>query len=140
MIDSIATGGLEAFKTKDDDEKRVIREQGIRKFQETCREEGAVGIVAGHHQLWYSPKGFLRTVWTSADSEVYTHIVYLNYDPQRILAQRNADKERLRPVLTLEQLTFWQKSERRDLQKDCYHSGIVFMALDSPPNRQMPEN
>lgn len=126
-LSSLVCGGMAAFKQKPDSEKTVYREIAIQHIAARCQSEGKIGIVAGHLTLW-TGTGALE-VYTQADLETYTHILYLDTPPETIYEYRLNDKSRDRPEMSVGDLRRWQWSEKSRAKTLCRHHGIMFFTL-----------
>ena len=70
-----------------------------------------------------------ETIWTDKDQDVYTHILYFGVPPEIIASRRENDRDRSRPLISIEHLRKWQHSERRRLRELCRETGILFMVF-----------
>ncbi|KAL4923758.1 uracil phosphoribosyltransferase-domain-containing protein [Aspergillus undulatus] len=127
VIGSVTPGGLEAFKRLDDDEKNQVRKFAIDTIKYTCAQSGKVGIVTSHFTFWDQEEDerALR-VYTQADLNTYTHILYVNTPVEETAKQRSDDKERGRPNLPIEHLQRWQKAEIDEIRRLCRENKIHF--------------
>ncbi|KAJ7065022.1 uracil phosphoribosyltransferase-domain-containing protein [Mycena amicta] len=124
VLDSLVPGGLEVFKKMDDQEKEVHREIAVRHVAKQCATLQEVGVVIGHFSFWEN--GAPNAVWTPADAQTYTHIVYFDVPAQIVAERRQNDSTRARQSLSPEQLETWQSFERRQLRAACLENGILF--------------
>ena len=125
-------GGQEAmaaFNRLNADEKKTRRSDAISAIKHLCRAKKGHAIIAGHAVLWDDvPKG-PEMVWTEADGECYTHMLYLEVDVDTLQRRRLADKFKGRPIATLEHLKNWQQVEKERLREVCYEKGIAFSVV-----------
>ncbi|KAL1792619.1 hypothetical protein ACET3X_009126 [Alternaria dauci] len=133
LVEQVVDGGLDAFKKMSAQEQNVAREQAISKAASDCLEANKVGVVAGHHMFWHPEKGGKR-VGTKKDWETYTHIIYLNVDPEIIAKRVEEDEERKRRVLPLDHLKQWQHKELSELRSLCRQQNIAFTTLTESPS------
>lgn len=111
------------------DTKLGYREAAIRYIQEKVRHSGKVGVVAGHAMLWNKEKNQEEEVWTEADLAVYTHILYMDLNPDFLWFRRNGDIDQNRGHLEIEQLEKWQSNEIKLLKGLCLKNSVLFMTL-----------
>lgn len=136
VIGSLTSGGLNAFKQLDEDEKTALREQAIDKIKDKCTSTGKAGVVVGHCTfLKNSPTARLNEkidcemAVTDKDLETYTHIIYLDTPAQTVWDRTKRDiedKSRARDLHPVERLREWQTKEKELLRGDCAEHQIVF--------------
>ncbi|KAF3070586.1 PRTase-like protein [Daldinia childiae] len=129
VIGSLVPGGLSAFKKLEESEKDHHRKLAIDHIAQSCSMTGRVGIVAGHFMFWEEDEETGRTVCTSNDLDVYTHIIYLNINPDLISRNRLDDTKRVRPSVSVEHLRKWQEAEKIQLRQLCYDNDILFSSM-----------
>jgi len=128
-IDAVQDGGMSAFHTLDDATKTEWRESAITSFRTSCQHSSKHGILAGHYMFWKEDEKAGEEVWTKADGETYTHILYLDTDAATVQTQCAEDVStgrRQRAVSSLEHLEKWKRNEREKLREVCYKNGIIF--------------
>ncbi|KAI8962046.1 uracil phosphoribosyltransferase-domain-containing protein [Daldinia sp. FL1419] len=129
VIESLVSGGLDAFKKLEGPEKERVRQLAIERIAQTCSSTGRVGVVVGHFMFWDEGKETGLTVCTQNDLEVYTHILYLNVDAEIISARRSDDTKRARPSYSVEHLRKWQEAEKAQMRQLCYDNNILFSSI-----------
>ncbi|KAK6955502.1 hypothetical protein Daesc_003142 [Daldinia eschscholtzii] len=129
VISSLVPGGLDAFKELDEPNKEHFRRLAVNHIARNCATTGHVGVVAGHFMFWEEGEETGSTVCTQNDVEVYTHIIYLNIDPEIISRHRSGDMDRDRPCVSVDHLRKWQETERSQLRQLCYDNGILFSSV-----------
>jgi adenylate kinase len=135
-LKKLTNGDLEQFKQLAESAKAEKRGQAISEIQKQCVAAGKSGIVAGHYMFPSTPTNEPSVVWTEQDSQTFTHIIYLEGDPETVLHRRRDDISRSRPEISLEELRVWQESEKSELRRTCYANGIYFVAVN-PEKIQM---
>ncbi|KAI2618381.1 hypothetical protein GGR54DRAFT_152415 [Hypoxylon sp. NC1633] len=63
--------------------------------------------------------------------EKYTHIMYLDIDPEVVSRHRLDDTERNRLLVPVEHLRKWQEAEKLQLRQLCRDNGTIFSLLSS---------
>ncbi|KAF4945119.1 hypothetical protein FSARC_14512 [Fusarium sarcochroum] len=107
VIASLVPGGLDAFRQLDEAQKADWRGQAI----ETIRNKSASSGKA---------------VYTSKDLQTFTHIIYLSF-PVNIISQRSSDDvQKVRKVLSVEDLRKWQEAEITTMRNLCRQHQILF--------------
>ncbi|KAH8900231.1 hypothetical protein GQ53DRAFT_869625 [Thozetella sp. PMI_491] len=110
--------------------KAEIRKQAIDTIRRQCRDNNYVGLVAGHYMFWDEGDESAITVWNSSDAETYTHILYLDVDPDELHRRRSGDSNRPdRANASPAHLEKWQRTEKEEICRVCYHRGILFSDL-----------
>lgn len=135
-IDSMVPGGLEAFKCMEDAEKIIWRKQAIDRIGNECADSGKVGVVAGHLMLPSEKEEAFQEMYTDNDLNTYTHILYLEVPPKEIRKRRSQAK-RVRPDLSVSQLTEWQDAEKTKLVHLCREHNILFLVVVDGPTLQV---
>ncbi|KAK4901420.1 hypothetical protein LTR49_027274 [Elasticomyces elasticus] len=126
VIEELVPGGLEAFHALTSDQKTMYREQAITKVQDECVESGKTFVVAGHLMFWNDVRQAASdSVYTQKHLETYTHILYLNTDPNIIAQRRRNDQGRACPEVSVGHLRRWQVEEKRLLRQLCYKNSII---------------
>jgi adenylate kinase len=128
LIDGVVSGGLFEFKKAALAQQTVYRELAISKAANDCQKANQTGVVAGHYMFW-SSAGTPETIGTDKDWETYTHIVYLNVDPEIIASRTQNDKARVRENASVEHLRKWQHTELSLLRSICIEQGILFTTI-----------
>ncbi|KAI1652833.1 uracil phosphoribosyltransferase-domain-containing protein [Daldinia decipiens] len=129
VISSLVPGGLDAFKKFKNSEKEHYRKLAIDHIAQSCSIAGRVGVVSGHFMFWEEGEHGGQIVCTQKDLEVYTHILYLNINPELISIYRSGDTGRARPLVSVEHLCKWQEAEKTQLRQLCYDNGILFSSI-----------
>ncbi|KAL4788519.1 uracil phosphoribosyltransferase-domain-containing protein [Aspergillus varians] len=130
VIQSVTPGGLDEFKTLDEQQKTAFRQLAIDTIESECVESGKVGIVTGHFSFWSEGEnGPAERVCTENDLRTYTHIVYVNTPVEETAKQRAGNSERNRPNVSIQHLDHWQKTEIKELRALCHENGILFATL-----------
>ncbi|KAI1484638.1 uracil phosphoribosyltransferase-domain-containing protein [Biscogniauxia mediterranea] len=132
VIASLVTGGLDAFRRLDDQEKTRFRQLAICRIQQDCRDSGCAAVVTGHFMFWSEGQDVGQPVYTQKDLETYTHIIYLDIPAPDVWKQRHNDTNRSRPSLSIEHLEKWQTEEKDQIRRLCYENKILFSVV-SPP-------
>lgn len=143
VINRVVPGGLSAFKKMDNQQKHHWREQAIRLIQTDCIEAGSSAVVAGHFMFMHENAADGREdgelgepVYTQADLDAYSHVIYLDV-PVEVIAQRRAhDNEthaRVRPADSVAHLRKWQDIEKTKLRKLCRENNILFARMAPHP-------
>ena len=107
VIASLHPGGLDVFKKLGEHEKVKWREQAIDTIANNCAVSGRAGIVSGHYMFWEAGEIAGRVVCTVNDLETYTHIIYLDVEPEVILSRRLNDAKRSRSLVSVDHLRKW---------------------------------
>lgn len=128
-IASLLPGGLAAFHQASQDEKARYRELAINAIANEATKNQKVAVVAGHFMFWSEKDQQYHRVCTKADLETYTHVIYFDTAADIVSLRRQDDKGRERPTMTPARLDDWAKTEKRELQRLCRSSGILFIAL-----------
>ncbi|KAK7461317.1 hypothetical protein VKT23_008496 [Stygiomarasmius scandens] len=142
VLSSLVSGGLDAFKRLDNQQKNLIRESAIHQIAQECSTTGRVGLVAGHFSFWdltddeNGDGGQPQSIWTGGDAESYTHIFYLEIPADVVLQRRQNDSVRERPAMSMEHLDRWQQFEIKQLRDVCPQHGICFSTI---PPFKIPE-
>ncbi|KAK4173374.1 uracil phosphoribosyltransferase-domain-containing protein [Triangularia setosa] len=129
VIASLLPGGLAAFHQASKDEKARLRELAIKTIADDAIKDQKIAVVAGHFMFWSDKEQKYHRVCTKADLATYTHIIYLDTAADVIARRRQNDRDRERPALAAGCLDDWLKTEKRELQRLCRSSGILFVAL-----------
>ncbi|KAF2137765.1 uncharacterized protein K452DRAFT_291344 [Aplosporella prunicola CBS 121167] len=129
VIDTVVSGGLDAFKELGEQEKAHWRQIAIDKIKEECAHSGRVAVVAGHFMFWPEEEKAGCPVYTQTDLETYTHILYLDVPAETIAKRRLDDTERNRPSASITHLRKWQQAEKDGLRRLCRDHGILFSLI-----------
>ncbi|KAF2011554.1 hypothetical protein BU24DRAFT_486265 [Aaosphaeria arxii CBS 175.79] len=138
LIDSLVPGGLQGFKDSDGDTKTHWRRRATETIKQRSVDSGKVAIVTGHLAFWTEDKDDYEVVFTDTDGSTYTHIIYLDFDPELIEHHRTGDTTRNRPKSSSDHLAEWQIREISDLQTLCREHGILFHCLDTSGLQDSP--
>lgn len=92
-------GGLDAFNRRSAEEQRRIRKAAIQSIRDECAATRKVGVVAGHAMLWGGKADLTagEAVWTGADANTYTKIIYLEPAAGTVARRSEKDKDKRRP-------------------------------------------
>ncbi|KAI6261391.1 hypothetical protein MCOR34_011971, partial [Pyricularia oryzae] len=127
VIDSVVDGGLAAFKKLPHADKQRHRATAVRQIGRDACNNGKSALVAGHFILPNDDlDGGLQEVYTEADLETFTHIIYLKVPAEDICKQCAADMQRKRALFPVEEVNRWQDVEVERLFHLCLDRGIVF--------------
>ncbi|KAI1404330.1 uracil phosphoribosyltransferase-domain-containing protein [Hypoxylon fuscum] len=126
VINSLIPGGLDAFHGLDEQDKVQWRQLAIDTIADNCATTGRTGVVTGHFMFWNEGEKSGHTVYTQNDMEKYTHILYLDLDPEIVSRRRLDDTERSRLLVPVEHLRQWQEAEKLQLRQLCRDNGILF--------------
>ncbi|KAL5925358.1 hypothetical protein ACKVV7_003430 [Pyricularia oryzae] len=130
VIDSVMDGGLAAFKKLPHADKQRHRATAVRQIGRDACNNGKSALVAGHFILPNDDlDGGLQEVYTEADLETFTHIVYLKVPAEDICKQCAADMQRKRASFPVEEVNRWQDVEVERLFHLCLDRGIVFATV-----------
>ncbi|KAK0668791.1 uracil phosphoribosyltransferase-domain-containing protein [Cercophora samala] len=129
VIASLLPGGLAAFHQASKDEQARYRELAIKAIADEATNNQKVALVAGHFMFWSEKDQEYHRVCTKADVETYTHVIYLDTAADVVARRRRDDKVRGRPTMVPARLDDWIKTEKKELQRLCRSSGILFAAL-----------
>ncbi|KAI1498708.1 uracil phosphoribosyltransferase-domain-containing protein [Biscogniauxia marginata] len=138
VIADLTFGGLDAFRKSTEQEKLHIRQLAIACIRQECLDSGQVAVVAGHFMFWPEEQDIGQPVYTQADLDTYTHIIYLDVPAPDIWKQRQNDHDRDRPPVSVEHLEKWQMAERTELRRLCYENGILFSVVSSAISYKVP--
>lgn len=131
----INSGGLAKFKTLSFEDKNDWRELAMRQAE---KESGyhATCVITGHAIFWKEGEHPEKHVFTDADGECYSHVVYLNPDPATVHDRLIHDHTRTRDPSSVAHIRGWQHDEKLALRKICTKKGIPFtvVARDEPEN------
>ena len=120
VVDKLVPGGLPAFKSASDDAKVDWRRKAIFNIKNQCAASGKVGIVTGHFVLGATADHLGSEVWTAADAEAYTHILYLGVEAELVAERRQQDHTRPDcSQLSASRLRDWQIHEQVELRRLC---------------------
>ncbi|KAI5864693.1 uracil phosphoribosyltransferase-domain-containing protein [Durotheca rogersii] len=131
VISSLTPGGLVAFQKATEQEKLRWRQLAIDSIAEGCAATGRVGVVAGHFMFWNEGDTTGEMVYTQNDMERYTHILYLNINPDVVWRRRSGDTKRSRSRVSVGHLHRWQEAEKLRLRQLCRDNGILFSLVSS---------
>ena len=97
VIADMTFDGLDGFKRLEEPQQTQKREEAIEKIRKDSLYSGNVAVVAGHFMFWSEQEDVGRAVYTRGDLHTYTHIIYLNVDPEVVTRRCLEDKTRVRP-------------------------------------------
>jgi adenylate kinase/phosphoserine phosphatase len=137
IIASFVPGGFSAFQQLSEEKKACWRSLAISRIGQEASSTGRVVIVAGHFMFWTEEQEVGQVVCTEADSNTFTHILYLDVPAEDIAQRRSDDKERARPAMSIDHLRKWQQEEKTQLRRFCYQHGILFSILTNPPHQNL---
>ncbi|KAK3489869.1 uracil phosphoribosyltransferase-domain-containing protein [Neurospora crassa] len=133
--------GLGDFIALTEEEKTRYHKLAIAQIRDECQRSGLAGLVAGHYMFW--PRGSEQgtAVWTKADQDTFTHIIYLQVAAETLCRRRQRDQVRQREAVTPGHLRKWQEEEMRQLDTLAKISGIHFEGLkyDTPAEHMASE-
>lgn len=129
VLDSICPGGLVRFKTLPEYDKSACREVAIKMIHDDCKASGRTGVVVGHYSFW-TAEDKSPTVLTASDWKYYTHILYLDTDPEEIASRLAGDLTRDREQMSIDRRTSWQDYEKEWLQRQCRAHDVLFMRFN----------
>lgn len=134
VLASRVPGGIDVFKTFDELEKSVCREDAIQHISEQCMENNMIGIVTGHYMFWNEGESEPKSVLTPKDWKAFTHVLYLDLPVNRIQQQIQSDTHRQdRAQVSIEHMFAWQRTERNGLQSGCLANNVVFKSTNAKP-------
>ncbi|KAK3356727.1 uracil phosphoribosyltransferase-domain-containing protein [Lasiosphaeria hispida] len=134
VIASLVPGGLTAFQALGEQEKTYWRELAIERIASECGP-GQPAVVAGHFMFWSESEEQGTRVCTQSDLKTFTHIIYLEVEPELVLERRSNDTARNRSVVSLDHIRRWQRDEVTELRELCWQNDILFTATSSPPSQ-----
>ena len=129
VINNCCPGGLESFCCMNEREQEHWRTIAIRTIQEDALNKKVTAVVAGHFMFWPQGSDIRDIVYTSADLDVYTHILYLDTPSETIAKYRAADTKRRAASTSLSHLDRWKEAEKSQLRSLCRNHGILFLNL-----------
>lgn len=123
-----------ALPAQQQEEARRLALQSMRDQQAAAGSADLV--VAGHHTLCTgvdaAGRPTLECVWTEADAEFYTAIVFLTADPAAVSARLAARDGARRRHLPAAAVAAWQEAELRAVRESCAAAGIRLVVADCP--------
>ncbi|CAG8161798.1 unnamed protein product [Penicillium nalgiovense] len=122
-------GGLQAFQNLDEDDKDRVRDHAIRRIKQESSDSGRSAIVTGHAMFWAEDEVAGQLVYTPADLDTYTHILYLDVPAEEIAGYRSSDQKRSRPAVSIAHLIKWQQEEKKQLRHLCRSHDIIFTTI-----------
>lgn len=133
MIDSLVSGGLDAFKEMEEQGKVHWRKLAIDRIGKECADSGRVAIVVGHFMFWSEGEEHGRPIHTQNDMDTFTHILYLDVPAEDVAQRRLNDTGRDRPSTSVGHLREWLRVEKTQLRRHSYDHGILFSLLTPGP-------
>ncbi|KAK3312150.1 hypothetical protein B0H66DRAFT_632633 [Apodospora peruviana] len=100
-IEDLLRGGLEAFHRLSEQEKAHWRQMDMHSIRDQCIASGRAVVVAGHFMFWSEEKDVGQAVYTEADLETYTHIIYMD-----VPADIHAEKVQLKELCDANSIPF----------------------------------
>ena len=128
----------ERNQTMEDFERMTLADKGsVRKSAiETAKKKPGVTLVAGHCSFARNDCSgsdgesvTFNDVFTQSDGDVYDAIFYLEKPSLTVLEQVKSDKERKRPIFSVNDLDAWVHHEKEMLGNKCLEHGIIFQVL-----------
>jgi adenylate kinase len=105
------------FKQLKEEDQNRWREIALEMISNECKDHQRTGVVSGHRLFWSPDKD---PKWKSASIkknwEAYTHIIYLNTDPDLVAHRARSDTQRARREYVVDEPREWQKTERQSLR------------------------
>ncbi|KAF2759857.1 hypothetical protein EJ05DRAFT_484756 [Pseudovirgaria hyperparasitica] len=126
VIATLTPGGLDAFKRLSQEDQTKYRHAAGISIKEQCKSLKAVGVVTGHFMFWSGGEEEANEVWTAADAETFSHIIYLDEITSVISTRRQNDTVRDRENVCLDHIHRWKETEEDRLRKLCGTHGIIF--------------
>ncbi|KAK5111046.1 hypothetical protein LTR62_005421 [Meristemomyces frigidus] len=83
----------------------------------------------GHFMFWTEDENTGKTVYTQADLDTYTSIVYLDTSTDEIERRRAGDMQRQRGVAHAWHIQRWKDEEKARLRELCHDNGILFSIM-----------
>ncbi|KAK3669802.1 hypothetical protein LTR78_010319 [Recurvomyces mirabilis] len=96
--------------------------------------KAAMTAFKSHFMFWTEDEDTGRTVYTKADLEAYTSIVYLDASKDDIERRRAQDVQRQRDVAHSWHLQRWKDEEKARLRELCREHGILFSTMTAEPD------
>ncbi|QBZ58493.1 hypothetical protein PoMZ_03446 [Pyricularia oryzae] len=118
VIDSVVDGGLAAFKKLPHGDNQRHRASAVRQIGRDACHNGKSALVTGHFILPNDGiDGGLQEVYTEADLETFTHIVYLKVPAEDIRKRCAADVQRKRALFPAEEMSKWHGEKEKTVQR-----------------------
>lgn len=117
---------MEDFHNMIPSEKGAVRQAAIL----SAKTKPGISLIAGHcsfpNQIEAGSNESItfNDVFTSADGEVYDHIICIEKSPDKVFEQIQGDSERKRPQLSIDELSMWMEHEKALLKAKCLEHGI----------------
>ncbi|KAF6814315.1 uracil phosphoribosyltransferase [Colletotrichum plurivorum] len=89
----------------------------------------ALGIVSGHFSFWPEKEPHPDNLYTPADLNVYTHIIYLDTPAGDVARRCLKDQDRGRLPVSTAHISVWKDYEKTNLRRLCREHGIVVTAV-----------
>ncbi|TPX18978.1 uncharacterized protein E0L32_011371 [Thyridium curvatum] len=135
-IASLVDGGLSGFQRLGEQEQHYWRQQAINDIAHDCASKTRSAIVTGHFMFWEEGEDSGHPVYTMADMNSFTHIIYLDVPTHTLAKRRLNDPLKNRSVTSIDHLQKWQAAEISYMRHLCRHHRILFLAL--PDALQLP--
>ncbi len=139
LASNFENNNLQLFEGLPSGSRDIWRRYAIQSIAKKCAEAGKPGVVAGHLMLWDKDKKSTFEVCTTEDWKRYTHLVYLETDPDLICRQTKADTARERDAVGVDQLSGWQDAEISRLRSLCYENRILFTIVRAERDERLPK-
>lgn len=129
VISSVVPGGLVAFQESNQSQKQEWRQAAIDKIRRESVEAKQTAVVTGHSMFWSEEKESGECVFTEADANTFTHVLYLEVRPELIALRRSNDTQRQRSHASVDHLLKLQDADKELLSKLCRTHRILFCAI-----------
>jgi uracil phosphoribosyltransferase/adenylate kinase/phosphoserine phosphatase len=122
-------GGIDAFHRLSDANKLIEREKAIKCIVDECTASGKIGVMSGHCIFWKEGKPLPDAVLTVKDLQAFTHVLYLDVEPQTIQERAEADRSRNRQVCSVKHLQKWAEQEKCNLRGALIEHGFLYATV-----------
>ncbi|KAF2161928.1 hypothetical protein M409DRAFT_27654 [Zasmidium cellare ATCC 36951] len=142
VIAKLVEGGLDAFKRLGEHEKDSIRRGATEKIRDECLEQNKNAVVAGNFSFWNDVARDYAEVWTDSDAKVFTHVIYLAVDGEKLAGFVEQDESRPdRGLKPADQLDYWRDEEISQLKKHCADNSkdVMFKTVTQGMNSTLDE-
>ncbi|KAK8000848.1 uracil phosphoribosyltransferase-domain-containing protein [Apiospora marii] len=129
VLGSVVPGGLATFQQSNPSQKQEWRQVAINKIRMEFAAAKETAVVTGHSMFWSEVEESGECVFTEADANTFTHILYLEVRPEEIAQRRANDTQRKRSHASVNHLLKWQNADKEQLSKLCRAHGILFCAI-----------
>ncbi|EFR02793.1 hypothetical protein MGYG_09098 [Nannizzia gypsea CBS 118893] len=115
--------------------KQILKEEHFLLYEGSQSKKAA--IVTGYFSFFDGQDGEAALpIITSDDLDTYTHILYLDVPPEVLLERHTRDYNRVRSLISIENLHIWQEMEISQLRPLWLQHGILFMRMTPEPELQ----